>query len=75
MKMLRTTFLLILMLAFHLPVFSQVEMADGMRSEGKIYVVVAIIVIILVGLFIYLFLLDRKIKKLENQLRDRNRLN
>ena len=41
-------------------------MADAMRSEGKIYVLVAIILIILGGLFVYLFTLDRKIGQLEN---------
>ena len=41
------------------------EMADTFRSEGKIYVVVAIVLIVLSGLVIYLFLLDRKINKLE----------
>jgi CcmD family protein len=47
---------------------SQVEMADVMRSEGKIYVVVGVILIVLVGLFIYLFTLDRKVKKLEDRI-------
>lgn len=75
MKMLRSNFLIMFVLFLSNPVFSQVEMADGMRSEGKIYVVVAMIVVILIGLFIYLFLLDRKIKKLENQLRERERQN
>ena len=42
-----------------------VEMADGMRSNGKIYVVVAVCLTILVGLFIYVFLLDRKITRIE----------
>jgi len=46
----------------------QAEMADAMRADGKIYVVVAIILIILAGLVAYLFLLDKKVKKLENQL-------
>lgn len=45
----------------------QPEMADVMRSNGKIYVVVAIIVIVLVGLVAYLFTLDRKITRLENK--------
>lgn len=44
------------------------EMADVMRSNGKIYVVVGIILIVLAGLITYLFLLDRKITKLENKL-------
>ena len=41
------------------------EMADIMRSNGKIYVVVAVCLTILIGLFIYVFLLDRKISRLE----------
>lgn len=45
---------------------SEPEMADTMRAEGKIYVLVAIILIILGGLFAYLFTLDRKISQLEN---------
>ena len=44
-----------------------VEMADVMRSEGKIYVVVVCIVLILLGLLIYLFSLDRRLKKLEKK--------
>jgi hypothetical protein len=47
------------------------EMADVMRSNGKIYVVVGIILIVLIGLITYLFLLDRKITKLENKLSDK----
>lgn len=52
---------------------SEVEMADGMRAEGKIYVVVAIILIVLAGLVVYLAMLDRKVKKLEDLLSDKNR--
>ena len=51
----------------------QVEMADQLRSEGKIYVVVAIILIILIGLFFYLFSLDRKVKNLEKLLSERKK--
>lgn len=39
----------------------------GMRSEGKIYVVMAVVLTILVGLFLYLIRLDRKITKLEKK--------
>jgi CcmD family protein len=38
---------------------------DAMRNNGKIYVVVAGCLIILVGLFIYVFMIDRKISRLE----------
>ncbi len=41
------------------------EPTDFMRSDGKIYVVVAVVVTIVTGIFIYLINLDRKIKKLE----------
>ncbi|MCU0336150.1 MAG: hypothetical protein MUF62_14105 [Chitinophagaceae bacterium] len=40
-------------------------MADAMRSNGKIYVVVAVLSTILVGLVAYMVRLDRKIGRLE----------
>ncbi len=43
----------------------QVQMADNLRAEGKIYVVVAIILVILAGLIFYLFLMDKKVSRLE----------
>ena len=46
---------------------SGVEMADELRSSGKIYVVVAIITVILLALIGYLFSIDRKVKKLEKK--------
>lgn len=45
-----------------------IEMADSLRSEGKIYVVVAILLVIFAGLIGYLFLLDRKITRIEKKL-------
>jgi hypothetical protein len=44
-----------------------VEMADTLRSNGKIYVVVAVLLIILTGLIIFLIRIDRKISKLEKK--------
>ncbi|TDG36862.1 CcmD family protein [Pedobacter changchengzhani] len=44
-----------------------VEMADALRSNGKIYVVVICIVVILVGLLVYLFSLDKRLKKIEKR--------
>jgi hypothetical protein len=43
------------------------EAADTglMRSNGKIFVVMAVVVTMLIGLFIYLTAIDRKISKLE----------
>jgi hypothetical protein len=45
-------------------------MADVMRSNGKIYVVVGVILIVLIGLFIYLFTIEKKVKKLEQKIED-----
>jgi len=39
--------------------------AFDMRSNGKIYVVVTVVLIILIGLLLYLVRLDRKISKIE----------
>jgi hypothetical protein len=44
---------------------SAVEMADTMRSNGKIYTVVAVCLTILFGLFVYLFTLERRLAKWE----------
>jgi hypothetical protein len=52
---------------------AQVEMADQFRADGKIYVVVAIISVILAGLFAYLFVVDKKLGKIENQLDSKNK--
>ncbi|MCB0699765.1 MAG: hypothetical protein KDC11_07940 [Chitinophagaceae bacterium] len=41
------------------------EMADAMRADGKIYVVVLVLATIFVGIIAYLVRLDRKISKLE----------
>jgi len=46
---------------------SAVEMADKLRENGKIFVVVAIIAVILIGLLVYLISLDRKISTLEKK--------
>ena len=45
----------------------KVEMADGMRSNGKIYVVVAVLAVILAGLFLFLVNIDRKVTRLEKE--------
>jgi CcmD family protein len=44
-----------------------VQMADALHASGKIYVVVAVVVVILAGLFSYLIYLDRKISRLEKK--------
>lgn len=44
--------------------------ADFLRSIGKIYVVVAVIVVVFLGLVFYLWSLDRKLTVLEKQIED-----
>jgi K+-transporting ATPase A subunit len=45
------------------------QMADALRSSGKIYVVVTVLVIILIGLFLYLVNTDKKISRLEKNIK------
>jgi hypothetical protein len=47
-----------------------VEMADKFREDGKIYVVVAVILTVLSGMFLYLFMLDKKLTNLEKLLNE-----
>jgi len=44
---------------------SEIEMADQMRANGKIYVVLLTVLIVLSGLFLFLIYLDKKISELE----------
>lgn len=64
----KRTVLFILGLVLNLQAFAQGEQVDFMRSIGKIYVVVAVIIVILLGLFYYLFRMDKNLTKLENQI-------
>lgn len=65
---------LILLMAT-LSVFAQgsdIDMADALRANGKIYIVVICIVIILLGLLAYLFAIDKRLKMLEKKSNDKN---
>lgn len=46
---------------------NDVEMADIMHENGKIYVVVAVISIILLGFLIALMSLDRSVRRIEKE--------
>lgn len=46
----------------------EVEMANIMRSNGKIYVVVAVVLILFLGFFFYLLSVDKKVSQLENKI-------
>lgn len=45
-----------------------VAMADKLRADGKIYVVVVVLLILFLGIATYLFMLDRKISRLEKEI-------
>ncbi len=46
---------------------AEVEMADTLRSNGKIYVVVVIVAVIFIGITAYLIIIDKKLSKLEKK--------
>lgn len=46
-----------------------IEMAEGLYQSGKIYVVVTVLSVIFIGIVAYLILLDRKISKLEKEIK------
>ena len=64
-KRLLTT--IFLMLITVMAANAEPEMADKLRAEGKIYVVVMVLATIFAGIFAYLIILDRKISKLEKE--------
>ena len=47
---------------------SEVAMADQMRGDGKIWVVVGVIALIFAGIITYLIRLDSKLTKVEKEL-------
>ncbi|MBS1600662.1 MAG: CcmD family protein [Bacteroidetes bacterium] len=63
---------LLLLLSLPATVLAQADDAQkkytafDMRNNGKIYVVVTVVLIILIGLLLYVIRVDRKISKLEN---------
>lgn len=64
--------LILLCLALsHFTVFAQansgVGMADELYKSGRIYVVIITIAIVFIGLAIYLFSIDRRLKKIEKE--------
>jgi CcmD family protein len=64
--MIKRIILSCLLLIFNYIVFAQ-EMAKEMRSNGKIYVVVAVLATIFIGIILYLIRLDRKLTRLEKE--------
>lgn len=65
MRQIMSTLVLVLLFTVANAQTSQPEMADLMRENGKIYVVVGVVVLIFLVLFGYLISLDRKVSKIE----------
>lgn len=63
------TLLSIVMISHSTAFAQEVEMADTMRSEGKIYVVVAVAFISLAILSFYMIRIERKVTKLEKEMK------
>jgi CcmD family protein len=57
--------LLLLLLGYFSALAQSPEMDTALRSSGKIYVVVVVLTVIFIGLAIYLFSIDRRLKKIE----------
>lgn len=55
------------LLLFHTMYGQGPTMADQMRSDGKIYVVVGVVVLIFLVLFGYLIYLDNRLRKEEKE--------
>ncbi|MEY3322260.1 MAG: hypothetical protein RLZZ417_1843 [Bacteroidota bacterium] len=67
MTMLRFT--LFIFAQFFSILFLSAADADFMRSTGKIYVVVGVMLLLFLGIVFYLILLDRRLTKFENQIK------
>jgi|GEM_PF-1932895 len=46
--------------------------SDFMHNMGKMYVVIAVVALVVIGLFLYLYNLDRKVSKIENEINRKN---
>jgi CcmD family protein len=59
----------IILCLLSLPVMlnAETDSGDYMTNVGKIYVVIAVIVVIFIGIFAFLFTIERRLNKLENQ--------
>ena len=47
------------------------DMADNFRAEGKVYVVIAVMTTIFLCVVVYLAIIERKLKKLEDELKNK----
>lgn len=67
---LKTYFIVTLFTVFQQTLQAQGQALDFLRSTGKIYSVVLVILIIFIGIIAYLYRLDNKLTKLENHIKN-----
>jgi CcmD family protein len=76
MRLIKKTGLAVMLTLLALQTFAQAQNNDNavdamMKSNGKIYVVIAVVLVIFIGLFVYLFRLDKKITRLEKDIKQK----
>jgi hypothetical protein len=64
----RLPILLSVLLPFAAAAQKEPEMAEQLRSDGKIYVVIAVIALIFISLGAFLVYLERRVSKLEKEI-------
>jgi CcmD family protein len=69
--MLKKFWLLFFAMVASMPAMAQETEGNIFWRSGKIYVVVGVITIVFIGIVIYLISLDRKVAKLEKEIRDK----
>lgn len=71
MNWIKRIYSVLLLLCVSIASFAQetttAQQTDFMNSNGKIFVVLAVVVLIVLGLFAYLYALDRRITRLEKE--------
>ena len=72
MQKIRTIFYFFILLFSTMVVYAQegtgkTNFGETMRSSGRIYVVIAVILTILIGLILYVVRLDKKMTKMEKE--------
>jgi heme/copper-type cytochrome/quinol oxidase subunit 4 len=59
---------LFVLVSSHAQDTNQVEMADALRANGKIYIVAIVAAIVITILSVYVIMIDRKVTKLEEKI-------
>lgn len=68
-KILTLAFTFLTLFSFAQEQTENIEMADVLRISGKIYVVVLVLSIIFLGIIIYLISINRKLSRLEKEIK------